>query len=41
MSVSENDAAALVDDEAGGVAGAGGLSVESATGVGAEDSIEY
>lgn len=37
MSVSENDAAALVDDEAGGVAGAGGLGVEGATGVGAED----
>ena len=37
MSVSENDAAALVDDEAGGVAGAGGLGVESATCVGAED----
>ena len=37
MAIGEDDAAALVDDEAGGVAGAGGLGVEGATGGGAKD----
>lgn len=37
MAISENDAAALVHDEAGGVAGGGGLGVEGASGGGAKD----
>jgi hypothetical protein len=36
MPIGEDDPAALVDDEAGGVAGAGGLSVEGAAGCGAK-----
>lgn len=37
MAIGKNDTAALVDDEAGGVAGAGGLGVEGASGGGPED----
>lgn len=37
MAVGEDDAAGLVDDEAGGVAGAGDLGVEGARRGGAED----
>lgn len=37
MAVGEDDAAGLVDNEAGGVAGAGGLGVEGARRGGAED----
>ena len=38
MSVSEDDAAALVDDKAGGVASSSGLGVEGTASVGAEDN---